>query len=96
MLLNHGADINVMCKQKYTPFLLAVRLGNIDMVSKLLQILIAERGLMTSEDLSAKTGNGLNTALHIAAAKTNYQVIFELDKWGADIFVRNRENKTCF
>lgn len=22
--------------------------------------------------------------------------MFELDKWGADIFVRNRENKTCF
>lgn len=51
---------------------------------------------MTISDLNIRTGIGLNTSFHIAAAKTNFQVLFELDKWGADIFIRNKENKTSF
>ena len=38
----------------------------------------------------------MNTAYHIAAAKTNFQVLYELDKYGANIFIRNKENKTSF
>ena len=51
---------------------------------------------MTPADLNLRTGIGLNTAFHIAAAKTNFAVLYELDRWGADIFMRNKENKTSF
>jgi ankyrin repeat protein len=96
LLLKYKVNLHACCNQRYTPFLLAVRLGNVDMISKMLQLLIQDKGLMESSDLNLRTGIGLNTAFHIAAAKTNFQVLYELDKWGADIFVRNKENKTCF
>lgn len=51
---------------------------------------------MTKQDLNLRTGIGMNTAFHIAAAKTNFLALFELDRWGGDIFIRNKENKTCF
>jgi len=35
-LVMHGADLNSRCNQKYTPFQLAVRLGNPHVVRKLL------------------------------------------------------------
>lgn len=96
MLLRHKADINAQCKQKYTPFLLAVRLGNVEVIKYLLRVLIKEKKLMGLQEINLRTGIGMNTAFHIAAAKTNFLVLFELDSWGGDIFIRNKENKTCF
>ena len=32
----HGADFSIQCNQKYTPFQLAVRLGNPQVIRKLL------------------------------------------------------------
>jgi|APSaa5957512535_1039671.scaffolds.fasta_scaffold95700_1 hypothetical protein len=39
-LLLHGMNVNQQCMQKYTPFLLAVRLGNVFLTQKLLQRLV--------------------------------------------------------
>ena len=59
-------------------------------------VLVEKTNTLSSDDLNFRTGIGMNTAFHIAAAKTNFQVLFELDKHGANIFIRNKENKTCF
>ena len=47
-------------------------------------------------DLDLKGGYGLNTAYHLAATRTNFDILYELDKFGADIYSRNKENKTAF
>ena len=47
-------------------------------------------------DMDSKGGFGQNTAFHFAATRTNFEAIFVLDQWGADIFMKNRENRTCF
>ena len=47
-------------------------------------------------DLDQKGGIGQNTAFHFASTRTNFDILFELDGWGADIFLRHKENKTCF
>ena len=39
-LLLHGMNVNQQCNQKYTPFLLAVRLGNVFLTQKLLLRLV--------------------------------------------------------
>jgi ankyrin repeat protein len=96
LLLKHKMNINRQCFQRYTPFLLAVRLSNADMVKSLLKTLIDRTGLMKVEDLDLRTGLGLNSACHIAAAKTNFQILYDLSRCGSNIFVRNKENKTCF
>tara|TARA_B110000285_G_C15135075_1_gene626284 strand:- start:3093 stop:3233 length:141 start_codon:yes stop_codon:yes gene_type:complete len=46
--------------------------------------------------LDLKGGYGLNTAYHLAATRTNFDILYELDKFGADIYARNKENKTAF
>jgi len=46
--------------------------------------------------IDQRGGSCYNTACHIAAAKTNFNVLFELVKGGANIFRRNRENKTVY
>ena len=62
----------------------------------MMQSLIIDSNQLKAEDLDIRAGSGQNTACHIAAAKTNYNVLFELEKWGADVFVRNKECKTVF
>ena len=47
-------------------------------------------------DLNMKGGYGQNTAYHLAATRTNFEILFELDRQGADVFIRNKDNKTCF
>ena len=72
LMLSYGMDVNLQCNSKYTPFLLAVRLGNPDMIRKLLDKLINKTNRLSIEDLNLRTGLGMNTAYHIAAAKTNF------------------------
>ena len=47
-------------------------------------------------DLDLKGGYGYNTAYHLAATRTNFDILYELDKYGADIYSRNKDNKTAF
>ena len=37
LLITHGMDLNLSCNQKYTPFLYAVKLGNIRLIKFLLE-----------------------------------------------------------
>lgn len=46
--------------------------------------------------INSQGGFGQNSALHMAAHKANYRIIYELEKWGADLFLRNLDNKTPF
>jgi len=63
----HGADFSIQCNQKYTPFQLAVRLGNPHVIRKLLSKFLKNK-YQTDEnvidakrntiDLDAKGGFG--------------------------------------
>ena len=46
--------------------------------------------------LDVKGGFNQNSAFHFAAIRTNFDALYELDRWGADIFNTNRDGKTCF
>lgn len=37
-----------------------------------------------------------NTAFHIAGMRSKYEIMYILNEYGADIFVRSRDGKTCF
>ena len=37
LLIEHGMDLNLVCYSKYTPFLYAVKLGNLKLINFLLQ-----------------------------------------------------------
>lgn len=80
-------NVNLICNQKYTPFLLAVRLGNVFLTQKLIQRLMANYSskntileLDNKIDLNMKGGYGQNTAYHLAATRTNFEILFELDR----------------
>lgn len=80
-------NVNLICNQKYTPFLLAVRLGNVFLTQKLIQRLVANDSskntileLDNNIDLNMKGGYGQNTAYHLAATRTNFEILFELDR----------------
>lgn len=80
-------NVNLLCNQKYTPFLLAVRLGNVFLTQKLIQRLVANDSpkntileLDNKIDLNMKGGYGQNTAYHLAATRTNFEILFELDR----------------
>ena len=47
-------------------------------------------------DINIKGGFGMNTAMHLAAQRANFDILFELDKRGCNIFLRNIHNRTCF
>ena len=69
LLLDRGADINAMNKRLTSPFLLAVRVGNIDMAS-----LLIERGV----DLTQYTSRGkklVEAALEVAIEQNNQKLI---------------------
>jgi arginine decarboxylase-like protein len=66
-----------------------VRLGSPNVIKLLLS-------KVDTFDLDARGGFGQNSAFHFAAIRTNFDALYELDTWGADIFNINREGKTCF
>lgn len=83
----HGMNVNLLCNQKYTPFLLAVRLGNVFITQKLIQRLMTNyntnKSIFELEyrlDLDMRGGYGQNTAYHLAATRTNFEILFELDR----------------
>ena len=51
---------------------------------------------MPNFKLDVKGGFNQNSAFHFAAIRTNFDALYELDRWGADIFNTNRDGKTCF
>jgi len=88
---------------------LAVRLGNPGVVQHVLsaaktrkksddkQLENAYKSTDEAEgmiEINARCGFNMNTGFHLAAARSNYEMVMLLDRSGADIFVRNRENKT--
>ena len=46
--------------------------------------------------MDARGGLGQHTSFHFAATRSNFDVVFLLDNYGADIFQKNREQKTCY
>ena len=58
--------------------------------------MMVESKVMKVSDLNLRAGGIMNTVCHISALKTNYTILFELERKGVDIFIRNLENKTCY
>lgn len=86
VLLANGASINTQDKDGFTPLHWAVLNGHIDIVNKLLE--------NHQVDVNAQTTQG-NTPLHLAAEKGDLKIIEVLVKKGANIEVRNKEEKTA-
>ena len=102
MLMNSGFGFNFRCNQHYTPFHDAVRHGSADLVRYLLENYAIQFQQVSRYptylliDINAKGGFGQNTPFHLAASRTKYEVVYQLDRRGAWIFERNRDQKTCF
>lgn len=94
LLITHGMDLNLPCNQKYTPFLYAVKLGNIRLINFLLERYAS--GGVSMIDVNATGSSWKNTAFHIAGMRSKYEIMYILKQYGADIFVRSRDGKTCF
>jgi len=88
-------DLNLACNQKYTPFLYAVKLGNIRLIKYMLERYANDAGAI-SIDMNATGSFWKNTAFHIAGMRSKYEIMYMLDQYGADVFVRSRDGKTCF
>lgn len=97
-LKTYNINPNTACNQKYTSFLLAVRLGNLDVIKTMLRTFNTSEESDGGEkiDLNYKGGLSRSTAMHIATNRTYFECLFLLDEWGGDIFSKNREYKNCF
>lgn len=47
-------------------------------------------------DVNQIGGQWRNTAFHLAGMRSRFDIMYLLQSYGADIFVRSREGKTCF
>lgn len=98
-MLRNGFCFNKACNQLYTPFHDAVRHGSVELVSYLLDNFLKDHPKIDSKSLiniNQPGGFSQNSVFHLAASRTKYEVFFELDKYKADIFARNREFKSVF
>ncbi|KAL0276307.1 UNVERIFIED_CONTAM: hypothetical protein PYX00_003902 [Menopon gallinae] len=87
MLILHGADINIMDKRKATPLHRAASRGDLPVVTLLVKH--GGKGLM----INAVDVYG-NTPLHLACEENNVPVVELLVEIGANIELKNKEEKT--
>lgn len=83
-LLRNGFCFNKTCNQLYTPFHDAVRHGNAALVAYLLQNFMKRHPKIDSKSLiniNQSGGFAQNSVFHLAASRTKYEIVFELDKY---------------
>jgi ankyrin repeat protein len=81
LLLEYGADLNVHDRKSGTPLYASVRVGNLELVSRFLDL-----GSLPNEDVFVN--NGCTKVVHVASTYQQPAILEELLKYGANLNAR--------
>ncbi|PMD58680.1 ankyrin [Hyaloscypha bicolor E] len=81
LLLDYGADPNVHDRKSGTPLYASVRVGNLELVSRFLDL-----GSLLNEDVFVN--NGCSKVVHVASTHQQPAILEELLKYGANLNAR--------